>query len=177
VRFRGSGEPGEPVEWVGAWRAAARGGQNGGVSDTVIQDWAARVRMTIPSSGPDVVRGWGDMETAFEVRRHHGRFAVVKSDHGTARIAGTFQNEADADRYLLLLFANAWRSEQRRPALWQEDPAPGTTIDEGPTSIDLTWPTGEAEFPTGRVGRAAAVQYSHASGKSLAAISAALLAD
>ncbi|MFD1715381.1 YrhB domain-containing protein [Amnibacterium flavum] len=143
-------------------------------ADPLIREWAERLGMSLPSSGPDVVRGFGDMEVDFELQRRAGRFVVVRVSRGVPQVQGSFATEQDGDRFLLIQLINVWRSEQRRPAMWRDELAAGVALDEGPTSVDLRWEAGEAEFPGGRLGVAGATQFSHAIGRSLEQISHAL---
>lgn len=142
-------------------------------TNSILRTWADRAGLTTPSQGAEVVEGWGGMDFAWEIRRSHDRYAVVKVER-SASIVGTFSDVESAEKVLLLKIAAGWRSDQRLPHLSADSLATGFELDEGPASTDLRWSTGDAEFATGRPGRFAALDASRVLGHSLASVSAAL---
>lgn len=140
---------------------------------SLLETWAGRAGLTTPAQGPDTVLGWGDMDVSWEVRRAHGRFAVVKTER-SASVVGTFSDQDSAEKVLLLHLARLARGREGLPRVEADTAASGTELEEGPASTELRWTGGDAEFAVGRPGRFAAMDASRVVTHSLDSVSRAL---
>ncbi|WP_267318119.1 hypothetical protein [Mycolicibacterium mucogenicum] len=138
----------------------------------LLSAWAAKVRMLLPASGPQVVHGWADMEIGYEVRRDVDGYLVVKTDRGNVSTRGTFDSLADADAYLLACLGSIWRADHGLDDIFPAGAAEGLTPKRGASGWSVEVAGRRAVFTR----ESDADRYTHIAGKSLGDVAALMRA-
>jgi hypothetical protein len=124
--------------------------------------FAWRTRMSPIAKAEDDLLAFSDTEISYFVSGRNESVVVDKSSDGSQRrVLGSFSSELDALRFLVLLLG------VNRRAKTALEPAPGVTLEDGPTATHLTWSDGWADFPKGIGGRGNALDFSRVVGKPL----------
>ncbi len=112
----------------------------------LIETWARRVGMVRPSPPPALL-GWGDLEVEWSIRADEpDGYAVVRWSRGTQATVARFAALEDAHRFLLVQFADTWRSEQDRGRWYPQGFPDGVTAPRGPAGIELVGVPDRASF-------------------------------
>lgn len=134
-----------------------------------VAGWAALTGMYPRELGTDDLVAFTDQDVSlFVSRRASGAYVVETSSHGGLRfVEGSFTSEQDALRYLVMNLGRTIRANRGLREIWAPEPAPETSVEDGPTSRILSWANGSAEFALGVMGEAHACDFSTVIGMSL----------
>lgn len=116
------------------------------MATSLLEEWASRAGFMIETAGDEVLHGWGDMETAYDVRRAGALFTVTREDHGHGRPIARFSSEIDADRLLMLLFGRSFREANAMPRTAPASLADGAVLVPVGSEWELIWAGGSGWF-------------------------------
>lgn len=131
-------------------------------------DWERRT-----PSGAEilVVVGQGEVGRAVSYRQSQFVYeSVVESDY--RKTVATFSTAAAARRFMIMELSAILRMRRRLRRIQLNRLASGYGIEKGPTGFELSWPDGEASFPTGYIGHQQALDFSWVATAELADIAA-----
>ncbi len=113
----------------------------------------------------------GDAEHGWAVlRQDNGPHRLDKIDRGVRGTVARFSDQAVAYAYLVLVLAEAVRTQRGWPAIFHRQLAPRAQLTEAPEGQRLTWPGGWALLAPGWLGEEHAHQFSWAAQVRLAEI-------
>jgi hypothetical protein len=136
-----------------------------------LEAWAAKAGLTAfpKAKQPGDILVLGDMESTVSLAARAGNVVVETGTRGGRRkLIGSFTNEDDATRTVIYWIGSG--NTSRDPAT--DADLAGTTLEEGPIAVHLSWPGGSAEFGPGISGRLWARRFSWTRGKSLEQVAA-----
>jgi hypothetical protein len=139
----------------------------------VIDDVAARLGWARrPAAGTEVL-ALGDGQVGRALTHRRSQFVYESTVGAIDRKAiCTFATAAAARRFLVAELGGILRMQARLPIVQPSRPAPGCTIEEGPTGLKVTFPAGRANFNLGAVGHQHALTFSWVADATLADIAA-----
>ena len=93
------------------------------------------------------------MEIGYAVRRESDTYSIERSDRGANHTIARFPTQADADRMLLMMIGEAWRSEAIGPPTRRSELAEGTVLEQTGDGWELIWPGGAGSFTRSNTAR------------------------
>lgn len=137
----------------------------------ILAMWANRLSYLPLTGDGTLLVGWGDLETAFAIRRDSEGYTVDKQSRGQWATLGRFASRSEAEAFLAVCLTSIWRADRGLGDAFPAEPAPDTSITRTEEGYDVE-AEGHRAFLRQRTD---AKRYTHIAGRGLQQVNDFLL--